>query len=548
MKRIKYLITFAIIFYASHTASALDIQYGSILSMKNSNVIIEYYAVEKKSKFLCNISSGACSTTKKSTLGFQPKPTIKKPLKKELDDKKAGYITFSKSGNFLAYYLRATDTNGARTYVIRNLKTNKEYALSSKINYWDLVNEESKVYEFSADSKTLIYKNDQDDAMSLYKVNIAKLSGEDFIGDKLPLSAYSVSSFVFGDDGILYYIGNTKENPYAWSLYGFSMKTNKDKIIESNVSYTNSILKSGSILVFNHLQEKGYGPETYNTKTKKIVNFKIPNIKTVSNTKSNTVVNVGNENAVIMMPPKESVVPRPLVIWLHGGPFRQTSFDYHPYHSYGIYDAMLKLLQKNNVIVMKLDYRGSFGVGRNYSESIKGSVGLGDVSDVMTAVNYARKNYSINNIYLIGNSYGGYLSLKALAEHPNEFTGALSINGVTDWESLLVKMKTSIFNTQFFGLPNENNRALYDQASILNKTSNIGNQKIQIVQGQSDRTIAPWQATLLYDQLKSQGKNVTFTPYDGEDHVFAKKKNISDLCIQLFNFVGVPVDSSCSNS
>lgn len=546
MKRIKYLIIFSLAFGVFHTASALDIQYGSILILKNSNVIIEYYAIEKKSKFLCNILSGNCSVTKKSTLGSQPKSTIKKSLKKEMDEKKADYITFSKSGNFLAYYLRATDTNGARTYIIRNLKTNKEYALSAKINYWDLVNEESKVYEFSADSKTLIYKNDQDNSMSLYKVNIASLKGEDFIGDKLPLSAYSVNSFIFGDDGLLYYIGNTKANPYSWSLYAFNMKTAKDKIIESNVSYTNSILKSGSTLVFNHLQEKGYGPEIYNTKTKKIINFKIPNIKTVGNTKTDSMVNIENENAVIMMPPKESTAPRPLVIWLHGGPFRQTSFDYHPYHSYGIYDAMLKLLQKNNVIVMKLDYRGSYGVGRNYSESIKGSVGLGDVADVMTAVNYARKNYSISNIYLIGNSYGGYLSLKSLAEHPNDFTGVMSINGVTDWESLLVKMKTSIFNTQFFGLPDTNNRGLYDQASILNKTANIGNQKIQIVQGQSDRTIAPWQATLLYDQLKSQGKNVTFTPYDGEDHVFAKKKNISDLCVQMFNFVGVPVDSDCS--
>jgi dipeptidyl aminopeptidase/acylaminoacyl peptidase len=250
---------------------------------------------------------------------------------------------------------------------------------------------------------------------------------------------------------------------------------------------------------------------------------------------------------VVMTPPSyDSKKTYPVMIWLHGGPLRQTSLSYHPYHSYGIYDAMLKLLQKNNVIVLKLDYRGSFGQGRAYSEAIKDNFGKSDIDDVMQAVQYMKNQYHTSDVYLSGNSYGGYMSLKAVVEHPDTFKGVFSINGVTDWESLLVKMQTSIFNIDFNGLPNSDNRNLYDQASIISKIGNLGNQRIEILQGEADSTIPLWQATLLYGKLKDAGKNVNLTTYKGEDHVFAIKKNINDVCVRMFGLMEIKPDKECT--
>ncbi len=45
--------------------------------------------------------------------------------------------------------------------------------------------------------------------------------------------------------------------------------------------------------------------------------------------------------------------PYTLLIWLHGGPYRQTSYGYHPFHSYGIYDSILELLRKDNTNIPK---------------------------------------------------------------------------------------------------------------------------------------------------------------------------------------------------
>jgi dipeptidyl aminopeptidase/acylaminoacyl peptidase len=163
----------------------------------------------------------------------------------------------------------------------------------------------------------------------------------------------------------------------------------------------------------------------------------------------------------------------------------------------------------------------------------------------MATVRFAKNNYKINDVYLAGNSYGGYMALRTIVEYPETFKGVFSLNGVTDWESLMVKMETSIFNTEFNGLPNTENRGLYDQASIINKINNLGNQRIEIIQGEADRTIPLWQATLLTDKLREASKNVNLVTYKGEDHVFKEKKNIGDICVRMFGLIGIKPDKEC---
>lgn len=548
MSKLKYLFILIILFTSVSSIEALDIQYGSINGYKGNDVLVEYYDIGKKSDYICNILNYKCSPTKKTILGKTNSLIIKASIKKELKDKKALHITLSKKNNWLAYYITTKEGDNTRTYIIKNIKNNNNYAISSNVNYWDLVDEQKKVFEFSPDEKTLIYLDDKDGFMSLYKVDLNSLSNGKIESVKINTGAYNINNFIYDDYSNIYYVGNSKDNPYKWSLYHLDLKINKEDIVESYVSYTDPIIKIGSTLIFNRLQEKGYGPEIYNIKTKKIAQFKIPKISTKINIQNEEYIKVGNSNAVVMTPLNyDGRKTYPLLIWLHGGPLRQTSLGYHPYHSYGIYDSILKLLQRNEVIILKLDYRGSFGNGRDYSDKIKGSVGNGDIDDVMEALKYMKNKYHISDTYLSGNSYGGYMSLKAVVENPESFKGVFSINGVTDWESLLIKMKTSIFNTPFNGLPNALNRKLYDQASIINKISNLGSQRIEIIQGEADDTIPLWQASLLYNKLKEVGKNVNLVTYKKENHVFKEKKNIGDICVRLFGLIGIKPDKECTN-
>jgi dipeptidyl aminopeptidase/acylaminoacyl peptidase len=530
------------------TAEALDIQYGTVLGESGSNILVQYYSIEKKKNFLCNTINRTCSTTKKTSLGTTTSLAIKDDVEDEIRDNDGGYLTLSPSKNLLAYFKASDAKNPNRSFIIRDLKTNEEHAItySNPNSYWDLVNDQGRVFRFSPDSTKLIYLDDRDGTLALYLVDTTTLSGPTMTSVKLSTTAFQVDDFIFADNDTLYYVGNSKTNQYEWSLYRYNFKTKTDTVVASKVSYVDSLRKIGSMIIFNQMQAKGYGPAMYNTSTKKVVQFKTPGITTKNSTLNQTVIKAGDAPGILMTPAKvDSKKSYPLLIWLHGGPYRQTSYGYHPYHSYGIYDSILELLRKNNVMVLKLDYKGSFGFGRPYAEGIKGTVGEGDVKDVMDAITYAKSKYYISNVYVAGNSYGGYLSLRSIVEHPGSFTGVMSINGVTDWESLLLSIKTSIFNTHFNGLPDANNKALYDKASIVNRIGNLGDQKIAIIQGQADRTIAPWQADFLSEKLKAQNKNVSLVRYPGEGHVFRTKKTINDLCTQMFTFVGKSPDKEC---
>lgn len=547
MLRPKYILVLLTYLSCFYTAQALDVEYGTVLSTNKNNILVQYADIGRKINYICNVVNLSCDKTKKFTLGGEKITVIKNEVKKELSEKRAHHITVSPSGNLVSYYLPSSSEKNTSAFVIRDISKNKEYELSGVRSYWDLVVDLNKIYEFSPDSKTLLYLDDADGYMSLYKVDTENLADNKIVSTKIKTSTYTINDFIFYDLQIVYYIGNDINNPYQWSLYQLNLKTGEDKIIEKDVSYVDRLRKVGSTIVFNGLQNIGYGPKVYNPKNKRVSYFKIPNINTKKATSNEEVIKIGAMSGVLM-PPKQNKKDKtyPLIIWLHGGPVRQTNTNYHPYHSYGVYDSILKLFSKNNFLVLKLDYRGSIGFGRNYSESIKGSVGKGDVLDVLSAVDYIKNKYKVSKVYLVGNSYGGYLSLRSLVENPETFSGVVSINGVTDWESLVVKMQNSIFNTEFDGLPNFNNRILYDQASIYNKISNIGNQKISIIAGVDDRTIPYWQATDLYDKLKSAGKNVDLISYKGEGHVYKQKKTIKSLCNELFKFMDLKVDPECN--
>ncbi len=548
MPKFKYILFTVFLLLFAKSALALSVDYGTIIDIRGQNVLVKEEGIGSEANYICSISNLSCTPTKKESLGKTKKIAIKKSLQKEFTTVGAHHITFSPSRNLVAYYIPRNDTTNTSTYVIKNLKTKKNYKLEEPRNYWDLVTDSNGVFNFSPNERYLGYLDDKDGYMSIYLADTKKLSGDTISSSKLSTSALTIADFIFYDSQTIYYVGNQKNNPYLWSLYRLNIKTGKEKIIDTNVSYVDRLRIINQSIVYSRMQGDGFGPQIYNVSKSKIFALKIANVNLTKGVPNEEVVNISGMYGVLMKPSNFDInTSYPVLIWLHGGPVRQASYGFHPYHSYGIYDSILKLLQKNSVLVLKLDYRGSIGFGRDYSESIKDNVGKGDVIDVMNAVSYLKNLYKVGGVYLAGNSYGGYMSLESLAEHPDSFTAVTSINGVTDWQSLLSNIQKSIFNTEFGGLPSDSNQSLYDQASIANKIGNIGNQKIEIIAGEADKTIPFSQAEDMYNTLKNAGKNVSLVSYPGEDHVYKKKETLSDLCNQLFNLVGITPDPECNN-
>ncbi len=541
MKRVIFLLLIFISF--SIRASALNISYETVIGIKGKSVLIEKFQIEKKTNYLCNLDTYACEATKLKKLpsvGTNTKNSYTSTLKST----GATHITMSPLSDYVAYYLH-NNTNQTRKLVLKNVKRDTEKYQLNNLNYWDLLNDQDSVYSFTPDGSKLIYLDDNGGNFSLYKIDTSNFDSHPFPGTLLETNTLEIHQFMAYDNETIFYVGNTKTKPYNWNLYKYDLNTGTQKNIMEDVSYTSTLRKMDNKLVFAKQEYSGYGPRVYDIKNNKIHFFDLPNInRNVSKSSESTAI-IGDRYGVIMNPTTSA---QTAVIWLHGGPYRQTSYGYHPYHSYGTYDSILNAMREQGVLILKLDYSGSLGFGKEYSESIDNNVGTKDVSDVTLAIKYLKANYGVKNVYLIGNSYGGYLSLKTTVDNSSEISGAISINGVTDWESLLSYMGNSIFNAHFDGAPNILNKRFYNKASIIKNLKNLENSKpIMIIQAEKDHTVAPWQATLLSDAMKKEKKNVTLATYPKEDHVWIYEKNIRDMCKRIFKFVDIKNNLSCIN-
>lgn len=445
----------------------------------------------------------------------------------------ASFVRFSPHGNYIAYYSPNTASRNERTYTLVDVARGNTYTWKEKNDYWDQLSEEEQLFDFSPDERYFLYLSDRDGFQTLYSARLWMLDGiNERLGKRMFKANFTVNNFLFGADGSLYFTAN-KKNPLVWSLYSYTFKDQLVRTVSDNVLYWPSPQQVGKSIVFVRSKNELPALYAYDIKTRAVAQLPIAQNESFS-IAAGTIKNFSGRYGVLYTPDGyDKKKSYPLIVWLHGGPSRQTSPSFHSYHSYGIYDALLEYLRKNGFVVLKLDYRGSYGYGKKFASDLKGNVGKLDVKDVVDATTALKKEMRISETYPMGTSYGGYLALRTLAGKPALFAGAISINGVTDWWTLINNDQSSIFKVHFNGAPSSKNKILYDQASIFLRLNNLKGKKIILVQGEADATVPHRQTTMLYDALIDKGMDPTIISYEKEGHILSDSSNIDGLCNKI---------------
>lgn len=457
----------------------------------------------------------------------------------------ASFIRFSPRGNYIAYYSPNTMSGKERGYTLVDIVRDHTYTWKEKNDYWDLLSEEEKIFDFSPDERQFLYLSDRDGTQTLYVARLGPLDGvHGRLGKRMFKTNFTVNNFLFGNDGLLYFTANRK-NPLIWSLYSYNFGDQLVRGISDDVLYYPPPYQAGKYVLF--LRSKDALPVLYALNTEIGTIEVLPVVPNVSfPIAAGKIRNFAGRYGVLYTPDNyDKKKAYPLIVWLHGGPHRQTSPSFHSYHSYGTYDGMLEYLRKNGFVVFKLDYRGSYGYGKKFATDLKGNVGNLDVKDVVDATAALKKEMKIGEVYPMGTSYGGYLALRALSGKPKLFAGAISVNGVTDWWTLIKNDPSSIFKVHFNGSPSAKNRILYDRASIFSRLNNLSGKKIVLVQGEEDDTVPHQQTTMLYDALIAKGMEPTIISYKNEGHILGDSANIDDLCNHVVKLPAGYADRMC---
>jgi dipeptidyl aminopeptidase/acylaminoacyl peptidase len=219
--------------------------------------------------------------------------------------------------------------------------------------------------------------------------------------------------------------------------------------------------------------------------------------------------------------------PRPLVLFVHGGPWARDRWGYHPYHQW---------LADRGYAVLSVNYRGSTGFGKAFvnASNLEWAGKMHD--DLLDAVSWAVAQgvTTPDKVAIMGGSYGGYATLVGLTFTPNTFACGVDIVGPSNlitllqsippyWESFLEEFSTRVGDHR-----TEEGRALLASRSPLGLADKIV-RPLLIGQGANDPRVKQAESDQIVTAMKAKRIPVTYVLYPDEGHGFARPENRSSF-------------------
>jgi len=188
--------------------------------------------------------------------------------------------------------------------------------------------------------------------------------------------------------------------------------------------------------------------------------------------------------------------PGPTVVLVHGGPFAEDM---------DVWDVFALALAATGFHVVQPNYRGSLGYGVEWTEKIIGDPCGMELEDVVSAGYWARESGLASSIYIMGYSYGGYLTLCALTRKPGAFKAGIAGASVADWE-LMYELSDPAFRG-FIEMLFSGRRELWRERSPITYVGNLRDPLLLIHPQNDSRT--PLKPILKFmEEASDKGKSI----------------------------------------
>jgi dipeptidyl aminopeptidase/acylaminoacyl peptidase len=227
----------------------------------------------------------------------------------------------------------------------------------------------------------------------------------------------------------------------------------------------------------------------------------------------------GNEGGSDARPPR----PLPLVILVHGGPWARDNWGYDPQH---------QLLANRGYAVLSVNFRGSTGLGKRFTNAGNLEWGRRMHYDLIDALEWAVGSgiADPDKVAIMGGSYGGYATLIGLTQTPETFACGVDIVGPSSLLTLLQSFppywqpQVELFASRVGDHRTEEGRALLQERSPLSYVDRI-KRPLLIGQGANDPRVKVAESDQIVRAMKDKSIPVTYVLYTDEGHGFARPEN-----------------------
>ncbi len=229
--------------------------------------------------------------------------------------------------------------------------------------------------------------------------------------------------------------------------------------------------------------------------------------------------------AAVYRPPASGRAP--VIVSVYGGPGPQMVND----SWVQTVDLRAQMLAQQGFVVLKVDNRGSARRGLAFEAPIARRMGQIEVRDQVEGVRWLETLglADTSRVGIYGWSYGGYMTVMALATAPDVFKAGVVGAPVTFWEGY-----DTAYTEKYMGTPQENSEG-YRLASPLTHIDRLRG-KLLVIHGMIDENVHFRHTARLMQSLIDAGKPFDTLLYPNERHMPRSEHDLVDMERRILEF------------
>ncbi|KFM98989.1 S9 family peptidase [Bacillus clarus] len=215
---------------------------------------------------------------------------------------------------------------------------------------------------------------------------------------------------------------------------------------------------------------------------------------------------------------KEEVKNGYTIFWPHGGP---------QWAEVKGFRVLFQYLLRQGYNIFAPNFRGSTRYGSTFTKMIEGDWGKAPRLDCVAGMEWLFEQGISNaeKLFVMGGSYGGYMTLLLFGRHSEYFRAAIDIFGPSNLFSFIDSMpeEWKPIAVSFIGDVEKDKERLMKDSPITYLDQM--NKPILIIQGANDPRVVKTESDQIFQALQKKGVDAEYIVLEDEGHGFSKKEN-----------------------
>lgn len=206
------------------------------------------------------------------------------------------------------------------------------------------------------------------------------------------------------------------------------------------------------------------------------------------------------------------------IFWPHGGPQAAER---------KMFRSMFQCFLNRGYTIFAPNFRGSTGYGSKFVKMVEQDWGEGPRLDCVTGIEWLFEKgiTDSDKLFLVGGSYGGYMSLLLHGRHSEYFKAVVDIFGPSDLFTFVnsVPPHWKPIMDRWLGDPERDKERFIKDSPVTYLDGMV--KPMLVIQGAKDPRVVKEESDQIVAKLQEKGRDVEYFVMEDEGHGFSKKEN-----------------------